>query len=106
MVDRNIENRKYADLLLCAYLANEDGDKFLNILRYIAPYQYPAGTPLPRLYEEAVILISMVDPSVLPEFEISEQTRARFADYVSMMNTGRGTQALKKYADTYWAYSY
>jgi hypothetical protein len=48
----------------------------------------------------------MVDPSVLPEFEISEQTRARFADYVSMMNTGRGTQALKKYADTYWAYSY
>lgn len=106
MVDRNVENRKYTDLLLCAYLANEDGDKFLNILRYIAPYQYPEGTPLPRLYEEAVILISMVDPSVLQEFVISEQTRARFADYVSMMNTGRGTQALKKYADTYWAYSY
>ena len=106
MVDRNVENRKYTDLLLCAYLANEDGDKFLNILRYITPYQYPEGTPLPRLYEEAVILISIVDPSVLQEFVISEQTRARFADYVSMMNTGRGTQALKKYADTYWAYPY
>lgn len=106
MVDRNIKNHKYADLLLCAYLANEDGDKFLNIFRYIAPYQYPAGTQLPRLYEEAIILISMVDPSVLSEFAISEQTRARFADYVSMMNAGRGTQALKKYADTYWAYSY
>lgn len=48
----------------------------------------------------------MVDPAAVEGFAISEDTRNRFADYVSLMNAGRGNQALKKYADTYWAYSY
>lgn len=106
MVDRNPENRKYADLLLCSLLADEEGDKFRDLFRYIAQWQYPAGTPIPRLYEEALILIAMVDPSAVEGFVISEDTRSRFADYVALMNAGRGNQALKKYADTYWAYSY
>ena len=106
MVDRNPENRKYADLLLCSLLADEEGDKFRDLFRYIAQWQYPAGTPIPRLYEEALILISMVDPAALEGFAISDDTRSRFADYVALMNAGRGNQALKKYADTYWAYSY
>ena len=106
MVDRNPENRKYADLLLCSLLADEEGDKFRDLFRYIAQWQYPAGTPIPRLYEEALILISMVDPAALEGFAISENTRSRFADYVALMNAGRGNQALKKYAGTYWEYSY
>lgn len=106
MVDRNPENRKYADLLLCSLLADEEGDKFRDLFKYIAQWQYPAGTPVPRLYEEALILISMVDPAAVEGIVISEDTRSRFADYVALMNAGRGNQALKKYADTYWAYSY
>lgn len=106
MVDRNPENHKYADLLLCSLLADEEGDKFRDLFRYIAQWQYPAGTPIPRLYEEALILIAMVDPAAAQGYVISEDTRNRFADYVSLMNAGRGNQALKKYADTYWAYSY
>ena len=106
MVDRNPENRKYADLLLCSLLADEEGDKFRDLFKYIAQWQYPAGTPVPRLYEEALILISMVDPAAVEGIVISEDTRSRFTDYVNLMNAGRGNQALKKYADTYWAYSY
>lgn len=106
MVDRYRDNHKYADLLLCAYLADEEGDKFQNIMRYVAQVQYPDGKNLPRLYEEALILITMVDPYALNGYVISEDTQARFADYVNMMNAGRGTQALRKHADTYWAYSY
>lgn len=106
MVDRNPENHKYADLLLCSLLADEEGDKFRDLFRYIAQWQYPAGTPIPRLYEEALILIAMVDPAAVEGFAISEDTRSRFTDYVNLMNAGRGNQALKKYADTYWAYSY
>ena len=106
MVDRNRKNRKYADLLLCSLLADEEGDKFKNLFRYVAQVQYPSGKNLPRLYEEALILIAMVDPDVLTGFEISTETQKRFADYVNMMNAGKGTQALRKYADTYWAYSY
>jgi uncharacterized integral membrane protein len=106
MVDRNRKDRRYADLLMCALLADEEGDKFLNIFRYIAEVQYPDGKNLPRLYEEALILISMVDPSALQGIHISNDTQQRFADYVALMNAGKRSQALRKYKDTYWAYLY
>lgn len=106
MVDRNRRDRRYADLLMCALLADEEGDKFLNIFRYIAEVQYPDGRNIPRLYEEALILISMVDPSAVQGFHISNDTQQRFADYIALMNAGKGNQAMRKYKDTYWAYSY
>lgn len=77
-----------------------------NLFRNIAAYQYPSGKDLPRLYEEALVLISMTEPQVLAGFTISEDTQRRFYDYVSLMNAGKGNQALRKHADTYWAYSY
>ena len=106
MVDRYKDDSRYSDLLLCALLADEEGDKFKKIFSYIAPYQYNSGKAIPRLYEEAVILISIVDPHILDSYAISEDTRMRFADYVALMNARQGNQALRKYADTYWAYSY
>lgn len=106
MVDRNKDVKKYSDLLLCALLADEEGDKFKKIFSYIAPYQYPAGKAIPRLYEEALVLISMVDPHILDNYVISEDTVKRFSEYVTLMNARQGNQALRKYADTYWAYSY
>ena len=106
MVDRNRGNRKYADLLLCSLLADEEGEQFKQIFRYVAEIQYPTGDTIPRLYEEALILSAMVEPDVLAGYKISEDTRRRFADYITMMNAGKGTQALRKHADTYWAYSY
>ena len=93
-------------MFLCSLLADEEGDKFLNMIRYVASVQYPDGRNLPRLYEEALILITMVDPQAISGFVISDDTVQRFSDYVNMMNAGRGTQALRKHADTYWAYSY
>ena len=106
MVDRHRDDRRYADLLLCSLLADKEGEQFKQIFQYVAETQYRPGTPIPRLYEEALILIAMVDPYVLDGFNISEDTRNRFADYVGMMNSGKGSQALRKHADTYWAYSY
>ncbi len=106
MADRHRDNRKYADLLFCSLLSEEEGDLFKVHFRKIAPYQYPSGKNLPRLYEEALVLISMVDPQVLNGFTISEDTQRRFYEYVGMMNAGRGNQALRKHADTYWAYAY
>lgn len=106
MADKNRYDHKYADLFLCALLAEEEGEQFKTTFRYIALTQYPSGTRIPRLYEEALVLIAMTDPNVLAGFEISEETRRRFADYVGMMNAGKGTQALRKHSDTYWAYAY
>ena len=106
MVDMNRDNRKYADLLYCALLSEEEGEMFKSMFRNLAVYQYPSGKDLPRLYEEALILIAMTEPEVLNGFTISVDTQQRFSDYVGLMNAGRGTQALRKHADTYWAYSY
>lgn len=106
MVDMNRDNRKYADLLFCALLSEEEGEMFKSMFRNMAVYHYPSGKDLPRLYEEALVLISMTEPQVLAGFTISEDTQRRFYDYVSLMNAGKGTQALRKHADTYWAYSY
>jgi hypothetical protein len=106
MVDMNRDNRKYADLLFCALLSEEEGEMFKSMFRNLAVYQYPSGKDLPRLYEEALILIAMTEPEVLNGFTISVDTQQRFSDYVGLMNAGRGTQALRKHADTYWAYSY
>jgi hypothetical protein len=106
MVDRNRDDRRYADLLLCALLADDEGGKFRDIFRYIAEIQYPDGRNIPRLYEEALLLITMVDPSAVQGFHISNETQRDFADYVALMNAGKGNQAMKKYKDTYWAYSY
>lgn len=106
MVDRNRDNRKYADLLLCSLLADQEGGKFKDIFRYVAEVQYSAGTPIPRLYEEALLMISTIDPQSVAGIRISADTRKRFADFAGLMNSGKGTQALRKYADTYWAYSY
>lgn len=106
MVDRNRDDHKYSDLMLCGLLADEEGEMFKNIFRYVAQVQYPSGTGLPRLYEEALILIAMTEPSVLEGFTLSDDTVSRFNDYVSMMNARKGNQALRKHADTYWAYSY
>ena len=72
----------------------------------MAPHPYSSERPVPRLYEEALVLISLVDPHVLDGVVISQDTLERFSDYVALMNAGRGNQALRKYADTYWAYSY
>lgn len=106
MVDRNRDNRKYADLLLCSLLASQEGAQFKDIFRYIAQIQYPEGTSVPRLYEEALLLSSTVDPTALQGLTISQETRKRFADFVALMNSGKGNQALRKYADSYWAYTY
>lgn len=106
MVDMNRDNRKYADLLFCALLSEEEGEMFKSMFSNLALYQYPSGKDLPRLYEEALILIAMTEPEVLNGFTISVDTQQRFSDYVGLMNAGRGTQALRKHADTYWAYSY
>ena len=48
----------------------------------------------------------MVDPHILDNYVISEDTVKRFSEYVALMNARQGNQALRKYADTYWAYSY
>lgn len=105
MVIRNMSDKKYADYLLCCTLADKDFNDFLQALEVIAPSLYPDGT-IPRLYQEAVLLWAHQKPELLEMYNIDAEVTTRYNDFVSLISGGKGTQALRKYADTYWAYVY
>lgn len=106
MVDRNKYNQKFADYLLCGVLADKDGNAFYNIFNIIAMTLYPDGKNIPRLYQEALLLIASKEPSLLDRYVIDEEVWKRFTDFTEMMSKGKVAQAKRKYADTYWSYIY
>lgn len=104
--DRYPANRKYADYLLCAALAQKDANMFYQIFNVIAPKIFGPGDSCPRLYQEALLLIASRDPNVLKYYRIDKEVWERFNDFTELMSTGKSTQAKRKYADSYWAYVY
>lgn len=106
MSDRYPDDRRYADLLLCGVLAEKDGNTFYNILKVVSRAQYPDGQHIPRLYQEALLLVASQNPEVLNRFKIDEEVWKRFADFTELMQNGKTSQAKSKYAGTYWAYVY
>ena len=106
MVDRYTDNHKYADYLLCGILAGKDGNTFYNVFQIIAKYLYPDGKSIPRLYQEALLLIASHEPDVLNKYSFDNDVWKSFTDFTDMMSKGRSSQAKRKYSDTYWAYVY
>ena len=104
--DRYPTDRKYADYLLCAALAQKDANMFYQIFNVIAPKIFGPGDSCPRLYQEALLLIASRDPNVLKYYRIDKEVWERFNDFTELMSTGKSTQAKRKYADSYWAYVY
>ena len=106
MYDRYPKDVRYADYLLCAVLANKDANTFFKIFNVVAPKIYAEGQAIPRMYQEALLLIASKEPIVLKVYKIDEDVWKRFADFTELMSKGKTAQAKRKYADTYWAYVY
>lgn len=106
MSDRYPYDRRYADLLLCGVLAEKDGSTFYNIFKVISRTQYPDGQHIPRLYQEALLLVASQNPEVLNRYKIDDEVWKRFADFTELMQKGKTSQAKRKYAGSYWAYVY
>ena len=105
MVIRNQSDRKYADYLLCGILADKDVADFIQAFEVISPSLYPDGK-VPGLYQEALLLAVHQMPELLQMYDIDDEIHSRYNDFISLINSGKGTQALRKYAGTYWAYVY
>ena len=85
-------------------MAEKDGNRFYEAFRVIAPALYPDGSGIPRLYQEALcpIVIQMKD---IPEKQhIGEDVLESFIGFNELIGRGRGSEAKKKYSDTYWGY--
>ena len=106
MYDRYPKDARYADYLLCAVLANKDASTFFKIFNVVAPRIYAGGQGIPRMYQEALLLIASKEPTVLKVYKIDEDVWKRFTDFTELMSTGKTAQAKRKYADSYWAYVY
>ena len=71
----------------------------------ISPSLYPDGK-VPGLYQEALLLAVHQMPELLQMYDIDAEIQAGYNDFVSLISSGNGNQALRKYAGTYWAYVY
>ena len=105
MVIRNQSDRKYSDYLLCGILADKDVADFIQAFTVISPSLYPDGK-VPGLYQEALLLAVHQMPELLQMYDIDAEIQAGYNDFVSLISSGNGNQALRKYAGTYWAYVY
>ena len=106
MVTRYPGEKKYADILLCALLADKDGNTFVSVFDMVYETCYKHLTAVPELYQEALCLVASHEPEVLQMYGIDEKVWARYNDFAAMMSQGKTSQAMRKYADTYWVYSY
>ena len=106
MVDRYPYDKKYADYLLCGVLSEKDGNTFYNVFQIIAKTLYPDGENIPKLYQEALLLVASHEPDVLQKYKISDEVWNRFMDFTEMMRAGKVNQAKRKYSDTFWTYVY
>lgn len=106
MVDRYPDDKKLADYLLCGVLAEKDGFTFYNVFQIIAKTIYPDGVEIPRLYQEALLLVASHEPDAIQKYKISDEVWNDFMDFTNMMRAGKVSQAKRKYYNTFWTYVY
>lgn len=104
MADRYPTERKYADVLLCALLANKDGNQFYPAFKVIAERQYAHGEPIPAYYEQALMLVAASEPEVMQLYKISQQTQDAFQNVMKLLNNGQKSQLPNLLPNSFWAY--
>lgn len=106
LVARYPDERKYADYLLCALLADRNANMFIKVFSMVSDRHYKDTRTMPYVYQEALCLIATHDSQVLKLFPVDKTVWKRFEDFTDLMSKGKVTQAKRKYAETYWAYVY
>ena len=98
LLERDKNNKKILDYLLCSLLLQKEVDKFGIILKNFNLYE---GEPLPRVYAEAVVALSFKDSTVrkLGNYDTNLENQ-----YVDCVNKARNGENCSSYAGTYWSY--
>ncbi len=89
---RNGQNRMAFEYLMAHYLQTKQLDKAGETLVRLGEFGYDE---IPRLYEEAMLLHgSLLRKQIsVPGYEISQQTRERFNNFMSLFHGGSGGRA-------------
>lgn len=99
-------NRKYADLLLCGFLAGGLLDDFERMFAELGPRFYAEAKELPRHYEEALWLISLRNPELSGGYAMNPARGREFEQFTKLMNKGLRGSVKQKWPDSFWAYMY
>lgn len=97
-------DRKIVDQCLCAILATGNLEYFYLAFDIVAEGLYATGTRIPRCYEEALLLMAMDNKEIMRKYPVSEATRNRFTDFISLVQGGKLNAAKAKYPDSYWSF--
>lgn len=106
LYDAHPDNRLCADILLCGLLASRQMDRFAMLFPRVFATAYPAGSVLPRYYEEALLVLSRSNPDLLKRYSVSRFRVEAFDKFAAMMDAGRYDDARAAYPDSFWSYLY
>lgn len=94
------ENDTARQYLLCELLLRNEVSRFARLL----PLLHQQG-PLPRLYQEALMLATLVPGAGLPmESLIDSSVKQDFRKYMRMSDTGHPAILKEQFGNTYWYY--
>lgn len=105
IVDRDPENRKAVDYLLCGLLISKDMDKFYKVFSL----QYKSnGAKLPRYYEEALLVLATQNPDILRRYPVSQAKVDDFNSFLTLLQGGTMNQKMLEinYRDSFWFFYY
>lgn len=104
MVNRYPDNHKYANLLLCGLLAQKDVDDFYTAFRVVATNLYAHGEPIPRYYQEALMIIAHKEPEVFEKYNINKDIKEDFERVMTMVHNEQEGQLWTTFPNSFWPY--
>lgn len=104
MINHYPKNPKYADLLLCGLLAQKDGNDFYPAFKIVAKNLYAHGEPIPRIYQEALMMTVPQKPEILEKYNIDKKTQEDFKHVMTMVHNGQNEQLRTIFPNSFWSY--
>lgn len=107
LTKHNPSNRRPLEFLMAFALLSKELGHFKHLIE--THYGTEALPTLPIHYQEAIITLSENDPDYWKQYDISETTRLRFAEFKKQVIANKNSGALhnmlyRSFGDTYWFY--
>ena len=100
--ERYPEDTRYQHMLLCGLLAEKKGETFYKVFCNTIGEQYAQGARIPKVYQEALLVVLAPRPDELKKYKIDKEIQANFADFGKLLRAGKDNVAKRKYAGSYW----
>ena len=91
-------------MLLCGLLAEKKAEAFYEVFCNTVGPEYVAGARIPKVYQEALLVVLAPRPEELGKYKIDKEIQERFADFGKLLGAGKDSAAKRKHAGSYWVH--